>query len=104
MNRVSKMKKAVCILVATGTLWFSGLTAWAIPYSDYDEVFSWVSTSRTGTFDIVNGDGGVLDSSGFNPNFESIISATASFTFLDIDGNANTVSVLLGESFFLSDT
>jgi hypothetical protein len=98
------MKKFTSMLVMAGTLWVSGLTGHAIPYSDYDEVFSWVTTSRSGNFDIVNGDGGLLDVSGFNPNFESIISATASFTFLDTDGNANTVSVFLGESFFLSDT
>lgn len=98
------MKKLAFMLVVTGTLWVSGFTAHAIPYSDYDNVLSWVTTTRSGTFDIVNGDGGFLDTSGFNPTYESIISATASFTFLDNDGNANTVSVYLGGNFFLSDT
>jgi hypothetical protein len=98
------MKKLACMLGIMGTLWIGSSTGHAIPYSDYDEVFAWVVTSRTGTFDIVNGDGGLLDVSGYNPDAESIISATASFTFLDQDGNQNTVSVLLGNNFFLSDT
>ena len=100
------MKKLANTLVVAGTLCLSSITAFAIPYSDYDQVNAWVTTSRTGTFDIVSGDGGLLDVSGFNSNFESIISATASFTFLDTDGNANTVSVYLGgsSSSFLSET
>lgn len=98
MKVVSKMKKLAIMLVAVGALWIGKTTSHAIPYSDYDNVMAWVTTTHSGTFNIASSDGGFLDVAGFNPNFETIISATASFTFLDSDGDANTVSVFLGGS------
>src|SRR5690349_11810195 len=49
----------------------------------------------TGTFNIAGGDGGAGDISGYNPTTQTILSATAGFTFIDYNGTANTVSIQL---------
>ena len=55
-------------------------------YNDYDSVSSGTTdliidggNSFTGNFDIVNGDGGFLDNSGYDPATETIVDASVRF-------------------------
>lgn len=70
---------------------FSGLSASANLYYDYDyinAVLSATSTDRSGTFDIAV--------QGYDPSAESIAWAGFAFTFIDRDNQEDTVRISLG--------
>jgi hypothetical protein len=97
MKRILTTAMVVAGLVA-------GFSASAIQYSDTDTIGATLSvgTPYAGNFNISAGDGDFGDVGGFNPLTQTIISASAGFTFLDLNQTANTVSITLDTATLVS--
>lgn len=103
--RISRLMKR--ILAVIGVVAASAMAASAIQYQDIDSIangtLSVGGTPISGTFNIRTGDGDVGDVWGYNPATQTIISAVAGFTFLDVNLTANTVSIALDGQSFISN-
>jgi hypothetical protein len=89
-------------IVAAGLV--VGFSASAIQYRDTDLILSSLSAGNPydGNFNIAAGDGDAGDLSGFNPLTQTIISATAGFTFLNSALTTSTVSIKLDSQALVS--
>jgi hypothetical protein len=107
-SRINKlnMRKYLWSSLAAGGLALSSLNSHAISYRDLDVLGGLIKdTSVTGEFNLVVGDGGLGDRTGFNHLTEQITSATATFSFIDdADWAAETVTIKLGSFDFLNET
>jgi hypothetical protein len=103
------MRKNLYLLLVVGGFALSGLDGRAIEYRDFDLLAQYMDSTHSilkGSFNLVKGDGDLLDSPGFNPATQKIISATATFSFFDdsLFDSSETVKINLGGSVFLGET
>ncbi len=97
---IKNMKKILTVIAAAMV---SAFSASAIQYTDVDTIGATLSvgTPYVGNFNIASGDGGVGDVAGYNPLTQTLISAVAGFTFLDVNLTPNTVSIQLDGKTFI---